>query len=474
MKTLRVASFGIRGYVGESLTPKVVIDYASAFATFVDGGRVLIGRDTRYSSPMLYSALVSGLLSAGCEVLDFGVCPTPILQFSVGPFKAAGAVSISGGHNAMGWNALSLIDADGAFLTPLGGETVLDVFHAGDFLKQDWQRMGAVHGATGFAEPYFRALEQHVDVAVIRDAKLTVLIDPVGGAGCGYLEAFAKTLGFKLVPINAQPSGYLAREAEPRPRSALQMASFITPLKGDVGFVLSSDMGRMSLVTEEGEPASEEYTFAVIADHVLGKRKGTIVTNGCTTRTIDDIAAAHQVPVVKTSVGQAFVVSALMDEQGVLGGEGSGSAVLPAFSRAFDGFLMMALILEFMAETKQPGAGGDGWAEEAPVADDPGPAALSHREEADRVRLAPGLPRAGAAEGTPGRSARRQDRLHRRHPRGLGRRLGARPGVPDRTVDPGDLGSEGPGRCGAPRGRGRAGRGDGSLASADFGMWSAE
>lgn len=353
MKTLRVTSFGIRGFVGESLTPKVVIDYASAFATFVDGGRVLIGRDTRYSSPMIHSAVVSSLLSAGCEVLDFGICPTPIVQFSVQPFKAAGAVSISGGHNAMGWNALSLIDADGAFLTPLGGETVLDVFHAGDFRKQDGQHMGTVHNAAEFTDPYFRALEQRVDVAAIRGAKFTVLIDPVGGAGCAYLEPFARALGFKLVPVNAQPSGYLAREAEPRPRSALQMASFITPLKGDIGFVLSSDMGRLSLVTEEGEPASEEYTFAVIANHVLGKQSGTIVTNCCTTRTIDDIAAARKVSVVKTPVGQAFVVSALMDEQGVIGGEGSGSAAVLDFSRAFDGFLMMALILEAMAGEKK-------------------------------------------------------------------------------------------------------------------------
>ena len=354
MRTLRVSSFGIRGFVGESLTPKVLIDFASAFATFVEGGRVLIGRDTRYSSPMIHSAVVSGLLSAGCEVVDFGICPTPIVQFSVVPMKAAGALSISGGHNPMGWNALTLIGSDGSFLSPLGGETVLDVFHAGDFRKEDWRHMGSVLNASDFSAPYFDALEKHIHVAAIRKAGFTVLVDPVGGAGCSFLESFAGRFGFSLVPINAQPSGYLAREAEPRPRSALQMASIIKRLGGHVGFVLSSDMGRMSLVTEDGEPASEEYTFAVIADHVLGKRTGTIVANCCTTRTIDEIARNRKATVVKTPVGQAFVVSALMDEQGILGGEGSGSVALPEFSRAFDGFLMMALVLEAMAEKGKP------------------------------------------------------------------------------------------------------------------------
>jgi len=345
MNTLRITSFGIRGFVGESLDPKALVDFASAFATFVEGGKVLIGRDTRYSSPMIHSAVLAGLMSGGCEVVDFGICPTSILQFSTEPFGAVGAVAISGGHNPMGWNAVTLIDPDGSVLTPGGGESVLDILHSGDFRRQDWQHLGRVQPAPDFATPYFRALEEHVNVAAIRDARFTVLIDPVGGAGCTYLEPFAKHLGFSLVPINAQPSGYLAREAEPRPRSALQMASIIRHLKGDVGFVLSSDMGRVSIVTEDGEPASEEYTFAVIADHVLGKKSGTMVTNCCTTRIIDDIAARRNARVVKTAVGQSFVVATLLDEQGVIGGEGSGSVALPEFSRAFDGFLMMGLVL---------------------------------------------------------------------------------------------------------------------------------
>ncbi|MFH0880280.1 MAG: hypothetical protein V2A34_11255 [Lentisphaerota bacterium] len=350
--TLRIASFGIRGFVGKSLTPKVVMDFSSAFGTFLEGKKVLIGRDTRYSSPMIHAAVVSSLLNSGCEIVDFGVCPTPVLQYSIQPFGAAGGVSITGGHNGMGWNALILIGADGAYLEPLGGETVMDIFHGGDFIKQSWDKMGKIQAADNFYEPYLQALESNVNAEAIRRANFRVLIDPVGGAGCGYIDTFARRLGCAMVPINAQPSGYLAREAEPRPRSATQMASIIKHVKGHAGFVLNSDVGRVSLVTEEGEPASEEYTFAVIASHILSKRLGTVVTNSCTTRTIDDIAALRKVPVVKTRVGQAYVVSTLMDEQGVIGGEGSGSVALPSFSRAFDGFLVMGLVLEAMAEQK--------------------------------------------------------------------------------------------------------------------------
>ncbi|MCO5061221.1 MAG: hypothetical protein M9963_04350 [Kiritimatiellae bacterium] len=144
--TLRLASFGVRGFVGDSLTPRVAMDYASAFGTFVDGGRVLLGRDTRYSSPMLHSAVVASLLSCGCEVVDFGICPTPVLQFSVRPYGAAGAISITGGHNQMGWNALTLLGSDGSFLDPDVGEALLGTFHATDFLFRDAMNIGARKG----------------------------------------------------------------------------------------------------------------------------------------------------------------------------------------------------------------------------------------------------------------------------------------------------------------------------------------
>jgi len=355
--TIRLASFGMRGYIGESLTIRTVMDFAAAFGTFVDGGKVLLARDTRYSSPMLHSAVTASLISCGCEVLDLGVCPTPMLQFSVKPMGAAGGVSITGGHHGMGWNSISLIGADGAFLEPSGGETVLDIFHAGDFLRKRSGQIGGVQVVEGFDQEYFAALASHVDVKSIRNAGLKVMIDPLCGAGCPYLPTFAREMGFNLIAVNDQASGYLPREAEPRPRSALQMASFIRHVSGQVGFVLSSDMCRMSMVTESGEPTSEEYTFAVIADYVLSRKPGVVVTNCCTTQTIDDVAARHGSRVVKTPVGQAFIISALEDELGVIGGEGSGSAMLPAFNRGFDGFLMMALVLEAMAVKQLPLSG---------------------------------------------------------------------------------------------------------------------
>lgn len=354
MKTLRLSSFALRGSIGAALTPRAVVDYASAFATHIEGGSVVVGRDTRYSSPMLHAAATSGLLNAGCNIIDLGICPTPIIQFAVRYYGAAGGLSITGGHSEAGSNSLNIINREGSFFDPLSGQTVLDIFHSKEFIKKDWQGMGNITQPDDFLEPYLNAFDNCINIEAIRAAKFTVLMDPLGGAGVPYMDAFSKKLGLNLVPINGEPNGYLAREAEPRPRSAKQMASIIPYVKGDVGFVFSSDMVRMSLVTETTEPKSEEYTFATIANHVLNKQKGTVVTNSCTSRLIDDIVEKHNSQLVKTKVGQQHIVPALADEQGVLGGEGSGSVVLPKWGPCADGFVMMALVLEAIAENKVP------------------------------------------------------------------------------------------------------------------------
>ncbi|MCE9614209.1 MAG: hypothetical protein K8T26_08025 [Lentisphaerae bacterium] len=349
MRTLRLASFGIQGSTNDGLTPEIVMDFAAAFGTFLEGRSVLVGRDTRQSSRMLHSAVLAGLMSTGCDVLDFGVCPTPILQLSTQPYGAAGAVSISGGHSPMGHNALQLIGAQGAYIEPIVGETVLDIYHARDFTKARWNTLGKVRRVTDYVEPYFERLAAALHTDAIRKAGFTVVVDPVNGAGCRFIQPFGERLGINVLPLNNVESGHLAHDPEPRPRNARQVAALMTHIPANIGFVSSSDMGRLSIVSESGETASEEYTFPIIANHVLARQSGVLVTNCCSTRTIDDVAAKHGSTVTKTRVGQAYVISSLADERGVIGGEGNGSVALPSFSRAFDAFLMMGLILEAMA-----------------------------------------------------------------------------------------------------------------------------
>jgi phosphomannomutase len=349
MKLLKIGISGVRGIVGETMTPELVMDFACAFGTFLGGGRVLVGRDTRPSGPMLQRAVLAALASTGCRPLDAGVCPTPILQKSVGTARAAGAVSITAGHNTAEWNALTFINRDGTYLNEFQGQAVLDIYHLEKFRKAPLSRLGRVKSAGCGREGYFRSLERFLDATAIRRRGFKIVIDPCNGAGAGAVDDFCRGLGCALIPVNNEPTGFFVHDPEPRPRNAGEVASLVKVSGADVGFLLNSDASRVSIVAEDGETLSEEYALPLVADHYLQKEAGPVITNSSSSRMVEDVAARHGVAVIKTRVGQSHVVHALVAEEGSLAGEGSGSVAVRRFQPAYDAFLGMGLILEAMA-----------------------------------------------------------------------------------------------------------------------------
>ena len=348
---LKIGISGVRGIVGVSMTPDLVMNFASAFGAFVDRRPVVVARDPRIHGPMMRSACVSSLLSAGCDVLDLGVCPTPILQKTVRRRRAGGGVSITAGHNDIRWNALTFIGPDGVYLNPFQGQEVLDFYHLGKFEKAATDALGrlAFAGAADAAEPYFDELRSALDAAAVRAARFKIVIDACAGAGAPYLARFAETLGFDLIPINDEPNGFFPHDPEPRPRNAAQAVSVVKVIGADAGFLLNSDVSRVSLVSETGEALSEEFTFPLVAGAVLAGRPGPVITNYSTSRMIEDVSRSRGSALIRTKVGQSHLVLALLQEDGAIAGEGSGGVAVPAFQPAFDGFLTMGKILETMA-----------------------------------------------------------------------------------------------------------------------------
>ncbi|MCX6559635.1 MAG: hypothetical protein NTZ26_03900 [Candidatus Aminicenantes bacterium] len=350
MKLLKIGISGVRGIVGESLTPKTVMDFAAAFGAFAEGRPLVLGRDTRIHGPMLRSACAAALLSAGCDVIDLGVCPTPILQHAVRGLGAGGGVSITAGHNDIQWNALTFINAEGTYLNPFQGTEVLDIYHVGRFRNTDTDGLGALSQAAGPIEAYFQALGRFLDIDAVRRARFKVVIDACSGAGAPFLKAFADRLGFDLIPINDEPNGFFPHDPEPRPRNAQQAVSVLKAIGADAGFLLNSDVSRVSLVSETGESLSEEFTFPLVAEAVLARRPGPIITSYSTSRMIEDVAG-RRCPLLRTKVGQSHLIHAALQEEAILAGEGSGGVAALDFQPAFDGFLTMGLVLETLAKT---------------------------------------------------------------------------------------------------------------------------
>src|SRR5262245_10974609 len=141
---LIVSVSGIRGVVGQGLTPQTALAFASALAVHTQGGRVTLGRDGRPSGVMLRHAVLAGLLGAGCEVYDLAVASTPTVGLAVRTLEAAGGVQITASHNPAPWNGLKLFGRDGRVLSAAVGQSVKELFEQGAARKVPYADLGGV------------------------------------------------------------------------------------------------------------------------------------------------------------------------------------------------------------------------------------------------------------------------------------------------------------------------------------------
>lgn len=349
MKLLKLNISGVRGIVGQTITPELIMDFASAFGTWLSPGPVLVGRDTRKSGLMVQEAAISALLSTDHEVINLGICPTPIIQFLVRYHRAAGALSITAGHNNAEWNAINFINSQGTYLNEFQGSELLDIYHLGRFSHPKLRLSPAVVNELNPEEVYFSWLVNKLKTEEIRQARFKVVVDPCNGAGARLVNKFFGALGCELITVNNEPSGFFPHDPEPRPRNAGEVASLVRATGASAGFLLNSDVSRVSLVTETGETLSEEYTLPVVADYCLRQHPGAVVTSLSTSRLVDEVAGKFRVPVIRTRVGQSALIQTMLQEEAALAGEGSGGLAFRSFQPAFDGFAVMGLLLEGMA-----------------------------------------------------------------------------------------------------------------------------
>ncbi len=350
-RLLTLGSAGMRGVVGAGLTPGGASDFAAAFAAFTGGGSVLVGCDTRTSSEMLKCAVVSALAGGGCRVVDGGILTAGMMHYLVPAMEFAGGILITGGHQKAGWNSLIPLAPDGSYFDSLRCRELFDLYLGRNFATVGAAAVKPVEKLRSEAlDAYWRFLEGMLDVAAIRRADIRLVGDFCNGAGAPYARTFAEILGVRLLAVNDTPSGVLPRDPEPRPRSESPIRSIIEPLGAAAGLVFNSDLSRMGIVSDSGEPLSEEMTFAFAADYLLEKLpvNSGMVTNVCSSRTLDDIARRRGAKLEKSRVGQSAVIDLARSGEAAVAGEGSGSFTLSPL-RGFDGFLMAGVLLESIA-----------------------------------------------------------------------------------------------------------------------------
>lgn len=348
----------IGGQVGDNLTPIDVVQFVSAFVTFLKKDEKVLtlvtGRDARISGEMINKLVCSTLQSLGVNVIDLGLSTTPTVEMAVVQHKADGGIILTASHNPMQWNALKLLNARGEFISAADGAKVLEIIEKQEYTFADVHHLGSY-------STYEQAISDHVeqilklelvDVEAIRKAGFSVALDCVNSTGGIALPLLLKRLGVEKVSVlNGDVSGIFAHNPEPLPQHLEGISEMMRKGGFDVGFVVDPDVDRLAILNEDGSMFGEEYTLVAVSDYILQNKKGNTVSNLSSTRALRDVSNRYGVSYNASAVGEVNVVEKMKATNAIIGGEGNGGVIYPELHYGRDALVGIALFLTFMAKT---------------------------------------------------------------------------------------------------------------------------
>jgi len=363
--SLIVSISGIRGVVGTSLTPEMIVKYAAGYADYCRRGPVVVGRDGRITGTSIASLVSGTLLQMGCDVIDLGICPTPTVALAVERLNAAGGISITASHNPMVWNGMKFFAPDGMFLDAEQNRQFWSIADTPGREYTPWDRQGQYLRNERFIEEHLDAALgiPFIDQEAIRRRRFRVVLDCVNASGGVIVPKLLRRLGCEVIALNCDLDGVFAHTPEPLPENLGDLCKQVSSNAADLGIAVDPDSDRLVLIREDGEPYGEEYTIASCVEIVLRKdsfspgqadAEPSVAVNLSTTRAVDDIARAHGARVFRTPVGEINVAKKMKEVGAVIGGEGSGGVIYPRVHAGRDALVGIALVLQFLAEFDGP------------------------------------------------------------------------------------------------------------------------
>ncbi len=348
--TTRILSIsGLRGVVGDGLDPVYVAEFAGAFGTMMSGGRIVIARDGRSTGTVMYHAVVSGLLAAGCEVLDAGICTTPSCGVLVQHLEAAGGLQITASHNPIEWNGLKPFSPDGSVFNRDLGQQLVQILEDNEILWKDWSGTGRLTSISNPSSPHIERVLKLVNQQVIRQREFKVVLDCNHGSGATCGPQLLEQLGCEVVVLGGTPDGRFEHIPEPVEQNLADLCRAVVTNGADAGFAQDPDADRLAIVDNTGRFIGEELTLGLAADHILATRKGPFVVNASTSRITADIAKQHGCQFHRAFVGEAHVCTKMRAVGAVLGGEGNGGVIEPHVGYVRDSLVSMAYVLDGLA-----------------------------------------------------------------------------------------------------------------------------
>ena len=342
----------IGGHTGDTLNPLDIVKFTTAYATFIGGKKIVVGRDGRISGPMVRDVVCGTLVGMGYEVIDIGLATTPTTELAVRWHKADGGIIITASHNPTQWNALKLLNSEGEFLTAADGAKVLAIVEAEDVEYAPVEKLGHVVKDDTMNQQHIQSVLdlRLVDVDAIKARKFRVCADTINSVGGIILPDLFKALGVDFEILNSECTGQFAHNPEPLEKNLQGIMDKMKQGGFDLGIVVDPDVDRLAFICEDGKMFGEEYTLVSVADYVLSHDKGNTVSNLSSTRALRDVTEKHGGKYTAAAVGEVNVTTKMKEVGAVIGGEGNGGVIYPESHYGRDALVGIGLFLSSLAQ----------------------------------------------------------------------------------------------------------------------------
>ena len=325
---MKISISGVRGIYGEDLDLHQVNRFAGQFAGLIKSGKCVIARDTRPSGRIIAQTVAAGLMAGGVDVYNLGIAPTPA-AFREARRYGAGVI-ITASHNPLQWNGLKFI---------IGGRGLFE-HELDELLRSPGEHENKFGSEFRISSRY---VDEVVDIAKGR-TKVKVGIDAGGGAACGYGERLFKKLGHHYYSINGV-AGVSSRDPDPTADDLADLRALVTANKLDHGFALDLDADRLVVVSSIGKKLNPDATLLLCIARTLEMGMKKFVSSIDTSVAIEKYVRDHKGKLSYSKVGEANVVSKMLESNAEAGGEGSSAGfIMPNFNMCRDGLLAAATI----------------------------------------------------------------------------------------------------------------------------------
>lgn len=346
---------GVRGVANKDLTPELAYKIGRAGAYVLSKGKegpIVVGMDTRKSGDMLESALTAGILSVGLDVISVGIVPTPAVAYLTRKYGAVSGVVISASHNPIQDNGIKFFNEKGYKLNDGIEEEIENILLNDTSLDKrpiagDIGRRIVVHSGN---EDYVEHLKESIDVDF---NGLKIAVDCGNGAVFKAAPMLLRELNAEIIVINDKPNGTNIN-VNCGSTNPDMVKSLVLEAGADVGLSFDGDADRLIAVDEKGNIVDGDHILAICGTHLKkeGKlSKNTVVGTVMTNMGLDVYMKENGMNVIKTKVGDRYVIEEMLKEGYVLGGEQSGHIIFLEHNTTGDGLLTALQLISVMKET---------------------------------------------------------------------------------------------------------------------------